>query len=319
MYLTSTTTIFIIAASRLLGLTTAQAYEPLVSCSNTCTSKDTSVLAALEGRRPPNATRSLTFSNEEIESMTWRVNVTSFPHRSSVMISHDFSWPDDYPNKKYCLITGSTWGSPPSLINKYESLPQQTKDQGGDSCTPVLGEGCVKALEKAALAGDENNCFPAMYFSAFDCHEWMGLSLKGGGGGGFGMQAMRLDLEKIQSGKPFLAVTDDKFYYGEKRKQKEFGEIYREAVDMVQVVILRSIEEKGRVKIGCMRLGKESESNVTVIGDDGGEEKGEEASGNNGEVATDGDTSDDKSSGFRTGESLWGLMFGLLTASIVFL
>ncbi|KAK4168314.1 hypothetical protein QBC43DRAFT_296963 [Cladorrhinum sp. PSN259] len=325
----------------LLGSTTAYQYEPSVSCGGgACAGKDENVIAALEGRRPPNATRSLNFkpfaANET--EWTWRVNVTDLPLRSSsspasnrsVQISYDFSWPGGgnltsayharVAESPYCLTTALTWGTPASLTSKYASLPEAARDSG--DCTPILGSSCIEAIEAVASAGTEKDCWPTTLFSVQKCGGWMGAYLRTSSPGagenfanGFALQSLRLT-NQTQSGRPFYVITSD---WVTSITPTDPAVLYDQALDMLQVVILKppawAEGEKSKVSIKCMRLGKESETNVTSSG---GVESQIETDNGNGDVNGDDDgeaarEGNDQSAASRLGGSVWGSVFGILT------
>ncbi|KAK4226610.1 hypothetical protein QBC38DRAFT_222375 [Podospora fimiseda] len=268
---------------------------------------------------------------------SWRVNITTFPAPDPntpielpspkpsgtgggtpnlLRISYDISWgppgsplPFPYNNSTVCVSAVMNIGTPPNITNLFGEEKSKSTD-----CTPVLGPGCVRAIEKGDI------CSPGVAISRAwsalpECQSTFGYMLTGEKTdqftgeklGVFGIQNSRLtaftnargvQIQSKKSGEGVFVLEERRAFDGGNET-----EVLQVAKDMLQVILF-----EGRLM--CMRV----DTRLKSLG--GSEDKGSgDGNGNGGDVPNRaGEEDKDGSSALRNcggGATRWALLVGL--------
>jgi hypothetical protein len=224
-------------------------------------------------------------------------------------ITYDFSWPGGgnltsaTPRSPYCAVAMLSWGTAGNITAKYT----EANNPNSTDCTPVLGSACVQAVLASAVKNPAS-CWDGLWSRLPECADTFGIDrYRPYGDGSLLLQAYSLT-DWTRSGRPFHLVSAGP------DSTREFPGLYRDAVDMLQVVLLRPPlwleNDTFHPTLNCMRINTAAEES----GGGEGEGQDREQGGSGGQAGSQGNKGGNNNAASNVGAGLWTLMGGLAVA-----
>jgi hypothetical protein len=250
-------------------------------------------------------------------------------------IAYDFSWPGggtlastpaaaQTPNGTYCATVTYSWGTAKNVTDKYTSAHTNSTD-----CTPVLGSACIAAILSGSSQNDDGSrdgCWDRLWSHYPACADTFGMAEYTP----YGSRRLILETHDLIpkytfSGAPFFVVTAGG---QEKNDDADLPGVYQNAVDMLQVVLLKppvAVSGEALPTLNCMRVNTEAVVDVGESGGEGGSSGGEGGNSGSeegqddseeGQGGSEGNTEDGNSGAGRdaAASGLWALMGSLAVA-----
>lgn len=220
-----------------------------------------------------------------------------------ISITYDFSWPGggviSVPNSNhsFCATAPVTITSLANVTNKYTDANTDSAD-----CHPVLGEDCVRAIERSAITGGGTHRCPSRVWTSIpECADSFGAYPLDPPNA---WAMLTQDISGKASGERFHIITAGGYDGAD-------ASVYEKAVNMLQVVLLSppppAVNAARNPSLLCMRV---ETKQFPVEEHDGGE-------GSDGDDHDQNEGGDGENTAALCAARLWPTFGGMVVAALI--